>query len=93
MSNIVIHCHTLSYIVTHCHTLSYIVIYCHALSYIVMFTCTVVRAIHLEGAKPQTAEEFIRKLNAFIAWKTRPAAIISDNGGAFKVTAEWIKIL
>ena len=69
------------------------IVHCHTLSYIVIFTCTVVRAIHLEGAKPQTAEEFIRKLNAFIAWKTRPAAIISDNGGAFKVTAEWIKIL
>ena len=49
------------------------------------------RAIHLEVTKSQTAEEFIRKLNAFIARKTRPAVIISDNGGAFKATAEWIK--
>ena len=32
-------------------------------------------------------------MNAFIARKTRPAVIISDNGGAFKATAEWIKQL
>ena len=64
-----------------------------AKAYIVIFTCAVMRAIHLEVTKSQTAEEFTRKLNAFIARKTRPAVIISDNGGAFKATAEWIKKL
>ena len=63
-----------------------------AKAYIVIFTCAVMRAIHLEVTKSQTAE-FTRKLNAFIARKTRPAVIISDNGEAFKATAEWIKKL
>ena len=64
-----------------------------AKAYIVIFTCAVMRAIHLEVTKSQAAEEFIKKLNEFIARKTRPAVIISDNGGAFKATAEWIRKL
>ena len=66
-----------------------------AKAYIVIFTCAVMIAIHLEVTKSQTAEEFIRKLNAFIARKERPAFIIFDNGGggAFIATAEWINKL
>ena len=64
-----------------------------AKAYIVIFTCATIRAVHLEVTKSQTAEEFIRKLNAFIARKTRPRVVVSDNGGAFKTTAEWIKTL
>ena len=62
-----------------------------AKAFIVIFTCAVMRAIHLEVTKSRTAEEIIGKLNAFIAGKTRPEVIISDNGGDFKATAEWIK--
>ena len=51
-------------------------------AYIVIFTCDTTRAVHLELTKSQTAEEFIRKLSAYIARKTRPAVIVSDNGGA-----------
>ena len=64
-----------------------------AKAYIVIFTCATTRAVHLEVTKSQTAEEFMRKLNTFIARKTRPAVIVSDNGAAFKTTAEWIKKL
>ena len=62
-----------------------------AKSYVLIFTCAAIRAVHLELTKTQTAEEFQRKLNAFITRKTRPEVIISDNGGAFKSTSEWIK--
>ena len=59
--------------------------------YIVIFTCATSRAVHLEMTKSQTAEEFQRKLNAFIARRTRPQLIISDNATVFKATASWIR--
>ena len=40
--------------------------------YVLIFTCAASRAIHLELTKTQTAEEFQRKLNAFISRRTRP---------------------
>ena len=56
-----------------------------------IFTCATSRAVHLEVTKSHTAEEFQRKLNSFIARKTRPCLIISDNASVFKATASWIK--
>ena len=48
-------------------------------AYVLIFTCATSRAVHLELTRSQTAEEFQRKLNAFIARRT------------FKTTAAWIK--
>lgn len=54
----------------------------------------------MEVTKSQTAEweallerhKYIqRKLNSFIAKKTRPRLIISENASVFKATATWIK--
>jgi len=59
--------------------------------YVLLFTCSTSRAVHLEVTKSQTAEEFQRKLNSFIARRTRPRRIISDNASVFKATASWIK--
>ena len=59
--------------------------------YILLFTCATSRAVHLELTKTQTAEEFQRKLNLFIARRTRPKVIISDNASVFKSTATWMK--
>lgn len=59
-----------------------------AKAYIVVFTRAVMRAIQLEVTESQTAEEFIRKLNEFMARRSKPAVIISDNVGAFRATAE-----
>ena len=59
--------------------------------YILIFTSAASRAIHLEVTRSQTAEEFQRKLNAFISRRSRPRLIISDNALTFKVTAEWVK--
>ena len=59
--------------------------------YILIFTCAVLRAVHLEVTKTQTAEEFQRKLNAFITRKTRPQRMVPDNAAVFKTTAVWIQ--
>ncbi len=59
--------------------------------YIIIFTCATSRAVHLEVSKSQTAEEFQRKLNAFVTRRTRPKRIISDNASVFKSTATWIR--
>ena len=62
-------------------------------AYIIIFTCAVIRAIHLEVTKSQTAEEFQRKLNSFITRKTRPQRMVSDNAAVFRSTASWIRKL
>ena len=60
-------------------------------AYVLIFTCATSKAVHLELTRTQTAEEFQRKLNAFITRRTRPERIISDNTATFKTTATWIK--
>ena len=59
--------------------------------YIIIFTCATSRAVHLEVTESQTAEEFQRKLNAFVTRRTRPKRIVSDNASVFKSTATWIR--
>ena len=61
--------------------------------YVIIFTCAVMRGVHLEVTQSQTAEEFQQKLNAFITRKTRPEMIVSDNASVFKTTAKWIKLI
>lgn len=60
---------------------------------IIIFTCATSRAVHLEVTRTQTADEFQKKLNAFISHRTRPRVIISDNAGVFKTTADWIRAI
>ena len=59
--------------------------------YILLFTCAMSRVVHLELTKTQTAEEFQRNLNLFIARRTRPKVMMSDNASVFKSTATWMK--
>ena len=56
-----------------------------------LFTCAKSWAVHLELTKTQTAEEFQRMLNLFIARRTRPKVMISDNASVFKSAATWMK--
>ena len=60
-------------------------------AYVLMFTCATSTAVHLELTRTQSAEEFQRKLNAFITRRTRPQVIISDKAATFKATATWIQ--
>ena len=60
-------------------------------AYILLFSCSLSRAIHLQGLQEQTAEEFIRALKLFIARRGRPQKIYSDNAKTFTAAAKWIK--
>ncbi len=53
--------------------------------------CYILILSGVELTKTQSAEELKLKLNVFIARKSRPKMIVSDNGAAFKATATWIK--
>ena len=61
--------------------------------YVLFFTCATSKAVHLELTRSQEAEEFQRKLNAFIARRGRPRLMISDNAKTFKSTANWINVV
>ena len=60
-------------------------------AYILLFSCSLTRAIHLQGLQEQTTEEFIRALKLFIARRGRPQKIYSDNAKTFTAAAKWIK--
>ena len=51
--------------------------------YGVLFTCLVVRAIHIEVVHSLDTESFINALRRFIARRGKPEEIRSDNGGNF----------
>ncbi|KAH7714689.1 Pao retrotransposon peptidase family protein [Aphelenchoides avenae] len=59
--------------------------------WICIFTCMSVRAIHLEVAKDLTADTFMRILDKFIARRTRPAKIWSDNATTFTAVEKILK--
>ena len=61
--------------------------------YLVLFTCATTRAVHLAVVLDQSAEAFQRALQEFIVRRDRPNYILSDNGGNFVNTANWIKTL
>ena len=62
-------------------------------AWFVLMTCSATRGVHLEIVKSQSAAEFQRVLRNFMVRRDRPHVIYSDNGGNFKSTAEWLKIL
>lgn len=58
--------------------------------WICLFTCLVVRAIHLEVVKALTAEECLLALRRFVASRGVPTLILSDNALQFKLTSELL---
>ncbi|KAL5500691.1 hypothetical protein EMCRGX_G012286 [Ephydatia muelleri] len=58
--------------------------------WICLFTCCVIRAVHLEVVPDMTAETFIRCFKRFIARRGIPHKIISDNGKTFKLANKII---
>ncbi|MEM7375589.1 MAG: reverse transcriptase domain-containing protein [Bacteroidota bacterium] len=60
--------------------------------WVCLFTCVVVRAIHLEIVNDLTAEEFIMALRRFIARRGKPSHIISDNASQFKLANSTIDL-
>ncbi|KAL3108965.1 hypothetical protein niasHT_015992 [Heterodera trifolii] len=59
--------------------------------YIALYTCLVVRAIHLEVAENCTAADFLRTFRRFSSRRGLPSLVWSDNGTNFVVGAECIK--
>lgn len=62
-------------------------------AYITVFSCAVVRAIHLELVLSLSTESFIQALRRFISRRGRPMTIISDNGTNFVGTENLFKCL
>lgn len=60
------------------------------MAYILLFACSLTRSAHLELLPNQMAEDFIRSLKRFIAWRGRPKKIYSDNGKSFMAAATWL---
>ncbi|CAF4503642.1 unnamed protein product, partial [Didymodactylos carnosus] len=51
--------------------------------WICLFTCAVIRAVHLELVPDMTTNEFIEAFRRFMARRGKPKVILSDNGKQF----------
>jgi hypothetical protein len=58
--------------------------------WICLYTCCVVRAVHLDLVPDLTTPAFIRSLKRFTARRGLPCKILSDNGKTFKAAAKAI---
>ena len=54
-------------------------------AWVCLFTCMVVRAVHLEIVSDMTPAEFLLSLRRFVARRGTPTVIISDNAPQFKL--------
>lgn len=61
--------------------------------YVALYTCLIVRAIHLEMADDLTAEAFLQTFRRFIARRGVPRTITSDNGTNFQLGEKLVKEL
>ena len=65
--------------------------------WVCLFTCLVVRAVHLELIRDMTSEQFLLCMRRFIAQHGTPHSFISDNASQFKlaknvITKAWIEV-
>ena len=56
-----------------------------------LFTCAVIRAVHLDLVPDMSATSFVRCLKRFVARKGIPRRFISDNAQTFKCTEKMLK--
>ena len=61
--------------------------------WICLYTCCVVRAVHLDIVPDMTTSAFIRSLKRFAARRGLPKKFVSDNGKSFKAAAQAIKTI
>ena len=61
--------------------------------WVCLFTCVVVRAIHLKIVADLTPEEFLMALTRFIVRRGKTNEIISDNAAQFKLSKSTINIV
>ncbi|XP_045185375.2 uncharacterized protein LOC123543362 [Mercenaria mercenaria] len=62
-------------------------------SWVCLFTCMVIRAVHLEIVPDATTEEFLVALRRFIATRGKPDEITSDNASQFKAGSKTINLV
>ena len=60
--------------------------------WICLFTCGVVRAVHLEVVTDLSAQSFVRCLSRFIARRGLPSVLITDNAKTFKSAGKILRI-
>ena len=60
-------------------------------AYLVIFSCSLLRAVHLELVPNLETSMFLLCLKCFIARRGRLAVIYSDNGSTFVKAAKWMK--
>ncbi|KAK3756708.1 hypothetical protein RRG08_035464 [Elysia crispata] len=59
--------------------------------YILLFTCAVVRAVHLELVDSLSLEDFILAFKRFVARRGHPSIIYSDNAQTFKAAHKQVE--
>ena len=59
--------------------------------WICLYTCCVVRAVHLDLVPDMSAQTFLRSLKRFTARRGLPSRVISDKGETFKAAAKTIQ--
>ena len=62
-------------------------------AHVIVFSCATSRGVHFTTTRTMETSEFIARLNEFIAVRSRPQEIVSDNASTFKAAAAWIKKL
>ena len=61
--------------------------------WICLYTCCVIRAVHLEVVPDLTTAAFLRSLKRFTARRGLPRRFVSDNGKTFKAASKTIKAM
>lgn len=61
--------------------------------WICLFTCCIVRAVHIEIVTDLSVSSFLRCLKRFVARRGLPRKLISDNGKTFKGAAKILRII
>ena len=61
--------------------------------YIALFTCAVSRAVHLEIVENCSEKEFLNAFRRFVARRSLPSMIISDNATTFEAANRTLKSL
>ena len=61
--------------------------------YLALFTCAVTRAVHLEIVEDCTEKEFLHAFRRFVARRSLPKIIISDNAKTFEAADRTLKTL
>ena len=61
--------------------------------WICLYTCCVVRAVHLDIVSNLSTEAFLRSVKRFAARRELPRRFLSDNGKTFKLAATLIKAI